>query len=340
MSDQPIIDTAPNMPSTIGALTADTWENFQLALPQPYNNTYRVHQISNGGLSAVFQLQKVSSPLENDAAVAAKPLHNENLFFSKLSKGEEVSLDNNTPWARARRSLLSTIEWKESDAPAIGQVWLVIYAIFSIAPEQEHFRLILRGEDVEHVQHDLKSVGLAIDHPISSNEHIEASQSQKELLVLRSTFWQGAGSPFGARAVWLADPIPVLSTGQSVSEYPPMPLDYTFSTKFPAQRIYARHPIRPAKPTPGSTIYSRYIPHLKEHFSMVALDYENPEHLNLFHNWQNDPRVAQGWNETGTLDQHREYLRNLHNDKHTITILAKFEDTFFAYFEVYWAKVC
>lgn len=64
---------------------------------------------------------------------------------------------------------------------------------------------------------------------------------------------------------------------------------------------------------------------------MLALDYRDEVHLGLFHRWQNDPRVAQGWNETGTLEQHRNYLLRAQEDGHKLTLLAKFIDDFFTY---------
>ncbi|KGO36742.1 ABC transporter, integral membrane type 1 [Penicillium expansum] len=43
-----------------------------------------------------------------------------------------------------------------------------------------------------------------------------------------------------------------------------------------------------------------------------------------------------GWNKTGTLDQHR--LRKIQEDPHQIAVLAKFNNTFFSYHEIYWTK--
>lgn len=303
---------------------------FQLALPQPYFTRYHVQESNVPASDPAFQ---ILLDKENTSSNLPTQLHNENLYFSELRNGDEVPANNNTQWARARRSPVLTFQWTTSESPNLAQIWLIVYAIFSFHTETEQFRLSLEGPEFVKIQQDLISVGLAIQSQAGEDPNTTA------LIIIRSAFWQGAGSPFGPRPLWLADSNILNSTSQSLANYPPQPLTYTLTNRFPTTPIYARHPVRPVKPTPGSTIYSRYIPHLKEHFSMVALDYKNDEHLQLFHKWQNDPRVAQGWNETGTVDQHREYLRKLHEDPHVLTVLAKFEDIFFAYFEIYWAKV-
>jgi hypothetical protein len=228
------------------------------------------------------------------------------------------------------------VAWTSKDAPTVAQFWLLTNALFQVYYNEEQLRLKLSGAGVTEIAEELAAVGLAIPHPTwgksaKSLEHESAPAD--EILLLRAAFWQGAGSPFGNRPAWLPP-----STNASRWAFPYAPVTSTITTRFPDERVHTIHPRRPAKPKPGSLIYSRYIPHLDEHFTMTALDYTDPTHLQLFHTWQNDPRVAAGWNETGTLDQHRTYLKNLHDDPHVLTMLASFEDVPFAYFEVYWAK--
>jgi N5-hydroxy-L-ornithine N5-transacylase len=306
-----------------------------IKLPHPYLTSYYLVKSSRKLEDGTPLLQlKVETTKDSKTASLSEPLHNEALFFTEpalLKSSERPPESNNTAWGRARRSPSSTFTWDGSEAPTLGQAWLLIYVLFTIRPSMEGFRLNSAGTGKEGLATQLKTVLLGIDHPI-------ATGLVDELLILRSTFWQGAGSPFGPRTAWIPEDSPsAYFLSKPLSSYPLTPFENTMTNEPPSTLTW--HPRRPAKPRPGSVIYSRWIPHLKETFSMVALDYENEEHLNLFHTWQNDPRVSQGWNETGTLEQHREYLRKAHVDPHQITILARFEDTFFAYFEVYWAKV-
>jgi hypothetical protein len=298
-----------------------------LKLPHPYQTAYVVKGDSG---SNSFQLL----PLEASPASRPlpEPLHNASVYFGEpqhLKSSDRPKDSNNTPWGRARRFPAVTVSWKSEQTPTIGQLWLITYAVFTVRPSEEAFRLKTYGFGADQLAQRLKTVGLAIDHPSPA---LGDAQPPQELLISRSAFWQGAGSPFGARPAWVPE-----EQDPDMSAYPLPPPEYVMTNE--ASTALCWHPRRRAKPVPGSVIYSRYIPHLRETFSMVALDYTNKEHLELFHVWQNDPRVSQGWNETGTIDQHREYLRRAHEDPHQITILARFDDTFFAYFEVYWAKV-
>ncbi|KAK3361987.1 acyl-CoA N-acyltransferase [Lasiosphaeria ovina] len=304
-----------------------------LKLPHPYLTAYDVAKATDG--SDAFQLRPRSA--EANTKPLREPLHNSSLFFTApqdVKSSDRPHESNNTPWGRARRSPAVAARWKDERQPTVGQLWLLTYTIFTVRPRDEAFRLQLQGSGADRLARQLTTVGLAIPHPASSNSKDTGPVKSDELLVLRGSFWQGAGSPFGARPAW----VPETQQDEAVdlANYPAVPAAYTMTSE--AGSVQTWHPRRRAKPAPGSVVYSRYIAHLGETFSMAALDYTDPTHLGLFHTWQNDPRVSQGWNETGTVDQHRDYLRRAHDDPHQITLLAAFDGVFFAYFEVYWGK--
>lgn len=316
-------------------------------LPHPYLTEYTVQPVDK-----LFELRLKDGSSKQDPPCA---LHAAGLRFSAPAELKSSELlpatANNSPWARARRSPYSDVCWDGADAPTLAQAWLLLYALFTVRPDMEMVRLQLRGAGAGVLSQQLRDVLLGIAHPKPAKGHAstEAAETETEstVVILRSTFWQGAGSPFGPRPVWCPAESPSsLPSSTPLSSFPLTPLQHTISVasagdpQEPERSQQYWHPVRAAKPAPGTVIYSRWIPHLKETFSMVSLDYTDAEHLRLFHEWQNDPRVSQGWNETGTLEQHREYLRTMHEDPHQFAVLAKFDDAYFAYFEVYWAKVC
>lgn len=320
-----------------------------IKLPHPYQTEYTV-QKSFSGREVSQVLYQLHVKAGTSVQSLAQDLHSSGLRFSApldLKSSELPESSNNSPWARARRSPYSTILWDDDEVPTLAQAWMLLYTLFTVRPGMESVRLELSGRNAQTLAQQLQDVLLAIPHPRNAQEsEIPATNSNESVVVaLRSTFWQGAGSPFGPRPVWCPAESPSsLPSATPLASYPLTPLQHTISIasagdpQDPDRYQQSWHPIRPAKPAPGAVIYSRWIPHLKETFSMVSLDYQDSEHLRLFHEWQNDPRVSQGWNETGTLEQHREYLRKIHVDPHQVAVLAKWDDVCFAYFEIYWAK--
>lgn len=314
-----------------------------LRLPEPYKTTYELNVLSGQHGLHHFQLRRTPRP--DDGIPPPEPLEHASLKFTDLTEPDASKTPpegNNSSWARAQRSPVTVLSWDMAEIPSVGQVWNVIYALLTLRTDYEVFRAVLSGEGKELLSKELLGVGLATEHPSPSappgQPVPDSTDHIGKLVIFRSMFWQGAGSPFGTRPAWIAAS-DVHQSRRPSTKYPPFPIQHNLTTKFPDVRVHTVHPIRPAKPTPGSRVYSRYIPHLDEFFSVWTLDYTNDEHLGLFNQWQNDPRVAQGWDETGTLEQHREYLRKIDEDPHQIAVLAKFNDTFFSYHEIYWAKV-
>jgi hypothetical protein len=323
------MESAPKTPRQFASYAASS--DPILKLPHPYQTAYLVKQ---AGANSYQLTPRAAEPGSKNTPLPTA-LHNATISFSEpqdLKSSDRPADSNNTPWARARRSPSVTVTWTSPQAPTVGQLWLITYAVLIVRPGEEAFRLDAQGPGAAQLAQQLTTVGLAIAHPTSSSKDATITTTTSELLISRGAFWQGAGSPFGSRPAWSPE-----TQSPDLSAYPLPPPEYVMTDE-PSSAL-CWHPRRRAKPTPGSVIYSRWIPHLRETFSMVALDYEDPAHLELFHAWQNDPRVSQGWNETGTREQHREYLRRAHEDPHQVAVLARFEDTFFAYFEVYWAKV-
>ena len=312
-----------------------------IKLPYPFLTTYEVLRAEDSS-PAKHTLSLVSQPAEGRQPPI--PLHSDSLSWTDFIKAPADNFpkdSDNSAWARTRRSPSTSFEWPKNALPSLGQIWNVVHAILLAHPTYEHFRLNLIGEGKEVIETELLSTGLAIKHPIApSKVSVPDSIAQPtELLVLRSSFWQGAASPTGPRPIWVIGEGTDGSMRTPLSQYPIMPENQHFTNKFPTEPVYTQHPVRRPKPQAGSLVYSRYVPELDEHFSLEVVNWQDQEHLELFNKWQNDPRVAKGWNETGTLDQHREYLRKLHFDPHVLCLFGRFDDTRFAYYELYWAKV-
>jgi len=308
-------------------------------LPHPFLTTYRVVTITE---TTPERLSLILDDQPSSGRPFSQPLHINLLSWLDLSfqgKNQVPPSSDNSYWARARRSPQTSFEWIGEKAPSLGQIWNVIHAIYLGHPTHEYFRLILHGAEKEIIRNELLCTGLGVNHPKPWLTVDKVTAHSEELLILRSAFWQGAASPTGPRPIWVMGDGTDGPLRKPLDQYPIMPENHHFTMKFPEQPVYTRHPIRRPKPHPGSIAYSRYVPEIDEYFSLEVVDWQDLEHLKIFNKWQNDPRVAQGWNETGTMEQHREYLRKLHLDPHVLCLFGRFNQSRFAYFELYWSKV-
>ncbi|WP_257295040.1 GNAT family N-acetyltransferase [Endozoicomonas sp. YOMI1] len=93
------------------------------------------------------------------------------------------------------------------------------------------------------------------------------------------------------------------------------------------------HPLRPLQPS--GVVYQRYDYQNDLTISFRSIDPE--EDLAIFHQWMNQPRVAEFWEMAKSKEELRNYLQTLLKDRKTWPLVGSINGEPFGYFELYWA---
>ncbi|WP_179381005.1 GNAT family N-acetyltransferase [Jannaschia marina] len=94
------------------------------------------------------------------------------------------------------------------------------------------------------------------------------------------------------------------------------------------------HPLRPANPE--GLVYER---HFADAGVTVAFwSVEVDRDLDMFHRWQNDPRVAYFWEEDKSKEELRAFLETRQADPHNFSVIGTYDGEPVGYFEIYWAR--
>lgn len=208
--------------------------------------------------------------------------------------------------------------------------WTIIYALFVRHHEQETIPIVLspaidnRTDLCAYILHS----GLGRTAPSKQAE-------PDDLFLSRAAFWQGAGiHGYHARG-WLPP-----SSSLTRHAASPFPSVQSF-TRTPL--VITAHPLRPPKPLPGEVLYRRYCPTVGETLEFTYFDVGEEgrvtSHLEAFHKWHNDDRVNSGWNEQGSLEQHRQYLYSVLNNPGVLPMVMSWNGELMGYLELVYIKV-
>jgi uncharacterized protein (DUF736 family) len=206
------------------------------------------------------------------------------------------------------------------------EIWSALYAFWICREEHKNFPLQV-GESFtnsEKVFRYLTYSGLGIHAPDAKHEH--------EVLLNRSTFWQGAGAPLSR--TWLRSPQPhPAAVGDLMSTSFPYMLAFTRS-----DNVLTTHPVRPPKPPPGAIIYSRFVHSVGAHLQFTHIDPTNEDHLAKFSAWMNSDRVDAAWKQKGDEEHHRRFLQGRMDDPHSISYISTWNGAYAGYGELSWSK--
>lgn len=208
--------------------------------------------------------------------------------------------------------------------------WVAVYALW-LHPHLREDDLIAISSDNARVCEYMRCTGLAVISPFSPSAETDANKAI--YWVQREAFWQGAGAP---------DSLHWLQSRPEVTNFPGF--NGTLGV-FANQMGFTRkgnvctvHPLRPAKPAPGTVIYSRYILELGQQLRILHIDAANPVHFETYKRWQNSDRVNASWQERGPDEHHRNYLAGQLADPHTMSCVFEWDGELAGYTELGYVK--
>jgi N5-hydroxy-L-ornithine N5-transacylase len=291
---------------------------------------------SPGFQAANFDIPREQSFTLPDGKTWIKSIQNDESTLT-ISVGENVKVSLHKQEKKLRTSPPGIVNddraehaeiWllKNSAAGKLGaeSLWSAIYDVWIRNYEKDVLPFTLCTETVSDAS-DLTT------YLIHTGLAYTLEDGATELLLIRATFWQSAGSP--PSLAWLRSPVPSLAISPLNPSIFPLHTSFTRGTN-----VATTHPLRPPKPAPGAVIYSRYIFALNEHLTFTHINGDDPRHFEAYSRWQNSDRVNVGWRERGDDEHHRKYIRDRLADKHIMGFMVEWNGELAGYGEIAWVK--
>jgi acetyl CoA:N6-hydroxylysine acetyl transferase len=95
------------------------------------------------------------------------------------------------------------------------------------------------------------------------------------------------------------------------------------------------HPMRPEFHA-GQVLYRRFVENINSSLEYRVIDINKD--LDTFHNWHNQPRVADFWELAKSKEELKDYIEKGLKDPHQIPVMVEINGIPAAYFEIYWTK--
>jgi hypothetical protein len=253
--------------------------------------------------------------------VSPAMVNDNNAQFDKLLKLQLLNLDE----IKHRSPFRSDTQHHD-----LALAWASVYALW-VHPDHRDDDMIPVAVHDERVGEYMRCTGLGVISPFSPS----ARTTTKCVIywIYREAFWQGAGAPDSQH--WLRSRPEVTSFPGFNGMLGAFASQLGFTRK---GNVCTVHPVRPAKPKPGTVIYSRFIVELGQQLRILHVDAENPVHFEAYKRWQNLDRVNASWQERGPDEHHRAYLAEQLADAHSMSCLFEWDGELAGYTELGWVK--